>query len=288
MGGRTSIGAGLISFEAANKLSEREVSLGVGVDVLPGLTAGLGASYLQHSYDIGGDARAQRDPVFSKGTSKSAWGLDAGVLFSRGGYRAGFSSRRINRPDVGIATEDRVPVEWRGGVGATFRRVDLAADVVRRDAGSNVANGRSTTFGGGVEYSVSPVLRARLGVGTDRVTAGFGVAINDFRIDYSLSLVTVVGDNSGSHRMALRYMFGAPGGQSLRASVPAASPSPAMPAKVKTTPAATSNRAAPSVEAVPKAKVGPSATPAKTNVPASATPRHDLRRRPLQKRGGEE
>jgi hypothetical protein len=207
VGARWTMGLGATDMNADGLLREQEGILGAAFRPNRTVAMGLNVTYLKHSYQAGEEAST--DASLMKGTSKGAVGVDAGVLIRLPKVNVGLAGRHLNQPDLGIVEEDPAPRELRAGVsGRVFGKVVLVADVMNRNAG-DVVDGSRTTWGVGGEVPVAEVMSIRAGVGTDQVTAGLGFTINDLRIDYAFGLSANVKDNSGTHRMAVSYAFGA-------------------------------------------------------------------------------
>jgi len=202
------LSGGASNFDADGLLQEQEILLGGAYQPTPIFSVGANLTYLRHSYDTGQDPAAQADPTFSAGTSKGAVGVDAGALVTLKYLNLGFSGRQLNMPNVGISERDPVPMELRAGAaGNISKTVLVAADILWRNAG-NVADGRRTTWGGGVEWRVAPPLALRAGLGTGKLTAGAGFKFKDYGVDYAFDFVNSLGDNAGTHRLAFNYRFG--------------------------------------------------------------------------------
>ena len=89
-------------------------------DFIPALdnawAIGVNAKYLRHAFTL--DAATMSDPVFQGGSSAGAMTVDAGILWKPEegelqGWRVGLSGQNLTNPNVGLQTEDRVPVEGR-------------------------------------------------------------------------------------------------------------------------------------------------------------------------------
>lgn len=215
---RLTLGFGANLFDADKRLKEQETVVGASFQATPRFSVGLNLSYLYHSYSFGGDAAAAQDPVFANGRSKGALGVDAGGLFqATDKLRLGLSIRHLNKPDVGLASKDPVPMEWRTGAMYSFKRFNLLGDVMLRDRGAGVADRQELVWSLGGEWVLqplklpgSPEMALRAGVNSrQQLTAGFGVRVKDVSVDYAMTLVeTLMEDNSGTHRLSLGYRFG--------------------------------------------------------------------------------
>ncbi len=196
------------SFDANGLLTEQEGGMGVVVQVSRRLAVGTNVTYLRHSYNVTGNAAS--DPLFAKGRSKGAMGVDAGALLTVSRQvTLGFSGRHLNRPDVGLASKDLVPMELLGGARVHLGQLSFLADVMVRDAGQEIANRRELTWAAGTEWSVLSSLALRAGLNRGSLAAGLGFNVGDFRLDYSFSLSNFLEqDNAGGHHAVLSYRFG--------------------------------------------------------------------------------
>ena len=204
-------GAGLGTFKASGLMEERTFAVGFA-RALGRFQAGGTGKYLDRRFSLGDDVRDTRDPVFSNGTSKGAFALDLGLTAAVAGpLRAGLSARNLNRPDVGLVTEDRVPRELQFGLGLELRELGLKllGDLSHRDNGFGDAADRMIPRLG-VEKSLSrEKVFFRLGANTLEFTAGAGVRLGRFGFDYALALRrSLLRDNMGSHRLGLTLQFG--------------------------------------------------------------------------------
>jgi hypothetical protein len=207
------------SMNAAGQLLEQEGIIGCAVAINSQLAFGANITYLYHNYNVAADNPAASDPVFANGTSKGAVGFDAGALWVINEYLAtGISIRHANSPDVGLASTDKVPMEIRGGGAVLVDGFQVVGDFKLRDAGNGVADRQRVTWGLGTEKAliegdaktgkIFSRLVGRAGIGTDQVTAGFGLVFSQIGIDYAFAFINnLSNDNSGSHRISLSYTF---------------------------------------------------------------------------------
>ena len=212
------IGAGVATFDAKGLLSERTVSVGYA-RARGKLSYGLAGKFLHHSYDTDGDALAAQDPVFSNGASASGFTIDAGAAYAvTEAIKVGLSVRNLTSPDVGLASEDRVPRTVQGGASwavpawtvgdRTIRGLKLTADVSKTDEEGQAGRIHPSI---GVEKLLSDGRVAfRAGVSETEFTGGVGVRFNDrMAFDYSLILRrNMLQDNLGTHSIGLRVAFG--------------------------------------------------------------------------------
>jgi hypothetical protein len=250
------LAAGYGEFSAAGLLDERVVGLSFSRR-FGAVDAGVTGKYLYHSYQIGSDPAAASDPVFARGTSRSALALDAGVIASLSdSLKAGLTVRNINSPDVGLASTDRVPREVQAGLSYLIKAWDLrlTADYVYRDVPSGTLTDRSVPSIGLEKGFVNDMIRFRVGAAPDQLTGGIGIRCGPVDFDYAFVLNRgLMASNAGSQQAGFRYRFGGPSKKDKterqRAAESASPPPAAEPA-----PAAPSAAAAPgSVETVPAA-----------------------------------
>ncbi|MBI4349748.1 MAG: hypothetical protein HY553_23125 [Elusimicrobia bacterium] len=211
-----SFGFGVGEFKATGLMTERTFSLGFARRVSRWARLGLSGKLLQHGFSPGGDALAQNDPVFAQGTSRSAFGLDVGLMASPlPMLDVGFAVRNVNRPDVGLASADRVPREFRGGMALRFAGAGVTAtgELAMR-SGPATGPWSVMTPSIGLEKTVANGLAAfRVGGGPTELTAGVGLRRGSFGFDYSIGWSRQLSPGSfGTHLIGVRYQFSARGG----------------------------------------------------------------------------
>ncbi len=188
--------------------SESSYSLSYATTVYHGIGAGLSLKYLRRAYTS--DAYTAVDPLFlSNGYSKSALGADLGLFYRpRPNYALGLALKNFNKPDMGLGSSDRLPVEVHAGVSYLVRSSLLDLDAAF--AGSDY------NFAAGAEYSFQSNYALRLGFssGNDsrrNVTLGLGAHFGMASFDYAFSLpISGIAGTIGSHRLAFSFRFGAP------------------------------------------------------------------------------
>ncbi|MBI4051152.1 MAG: type IX secretion system membrane protein PorP/SprF, partial [Elusimicrobia bacterium] len=202
VGSEAAMGLGANTFFASGFLQEYQGVLGGAYRLFPSISIGVNATYLYHTYTIGKDPLFSDDPIFRNGISKGAVGIDAGLLVSpHPDFNLGFSVRHLNRPDVGLVFEDKVPMEMRVGGQVKMSRFSISGEVLRRGYVADLDT--TTTWHLGLEVPYR-ILSFRGGVNSNEVAAGLGLAFGFLRIDYSFGLLNELrSDNSGSHRIAL-------------------------------------------------------------------------------------
>ena len=194
--------------------SETSFSVSYATAVYRGVAGGLTLKYLRRGYVS--DAYTAVDPVFGSGYSKSALGADLGFFWRPApAYGLGFALKNLNRPDLGLDSADRLPVEFRAGFSYLMRTSLLDFDAAF--AGSDY------TLSAGAEYSFqrSYALRMGLAAGNDsrrNISMGLGARFGLAEFDYSFVLpIGGISGTMGSHRLAFSFRFG-PEADALSAS----------------------------------------------------------------------
>jgi hypothetical protein len=203
-----SFALGLGTLDAQGLLQERTMSLGFARTVWDGLRLGIAGKYLYHVYEPGGDPLAAQDPVFSAGTARGAFSVDAGAVVTVSPMlELGLAVRNINQPDVGLASVDRVQRAVQLGAALRILGVKATADVSSADpdSGSNLvtpALGLEKELAGGH-------VAFRVGANLNEFTGGFGLRFGRIGIDYAMIVHRVLlQGNAGNQSIGLRVLFG--------------------------------------------------------------------------------
>jgi hypothetical protein len=202
-----SLSAGVGLFSAPGLMQERTVSLGFARS-FAGVQVGVAAKALSHAFSQGGDPLAANDPVFRSGSARSAASFDAGVSFPLGGVlQAGVAVRNINRPDVGLASEDRVPRQVQAGLALKVFGIRATGDLSVLQSGASTGQAVPAF---GLEKVISDGKMAfRLGASTNQISGGFGIMLGRVGLDYALVFHRdLMQNNAGSHTVGLRLEFG--------------------------------------------------------------------------------
>ncbi|MBI5743575.1 MAG: conjugal transfer protein TraF [Elusimicrobia bacterium] len=186
--------------------SETTFAVSYATSVYRGLGTGVTLKYLRRGYVS--DSYTAVDPVFSGGYTKSGFGADLGFFYRpRPAYALGLAVKNINKPDMGLASPDKLPVEIRAGASYALRTSLLGLDA--SFAGSDY------TVSAGAEYSFQRryALRMGLSAGNDsrrNLNLGVGGRFGLAQFDYSFSLpLGGISGTMGSHRLAFSFRFGA-------------------------------------------------------------------------------
>lgn len=186
--------------------SETTFSVSYATAVWRGVGAGLTLKYLRRSY--GSDGYTALDPVFSGGYSKSGFGADLGFFYRpEPRYAFGLAVKNLNKPDMGLASADRLPMEIRAGASYVMRTSLLGLD-------ASFA-GTDYTLAAGAEYSFQRRYALRMGLAAGNnskrnINMGLGGRFGLAEFDYAFSLpIGGISGTMGSHRLAFSFRFGA-------------------------------------------------------------------------------
>jgi len=204
------LGLGVARLDVSGLMSEQTVALGYGV-TLPGrVQAGVAARHLTLAYRPGSDPLAANDPVFRNGVSNTAVAFDASATAPLGpSLELGLAVRNINRPDIGLATEDRITRDVHAGLAVTLAGAGIRAvgAVNIREAGDGPKRDPVPHMGLEKTFANNP-LSLRVGADTNEYTAGFGLRLKTFTVDYGFILNrNLARDNAGSHQLGLSYQW---------------------------------------------------------------------------------
>lgn len=237
--------AGYGEFQAAGLLQERVIGLSYSRTLSGVLDAGVTGKYLAHNYLIGSDPAAANDPVFARGGARSAFALDAGVIASlTDSLKAGLAARNLNAPDVGLASEDRVPRELQAGLSYDFKAwaLRLTADYVYRDVPSGAFSDRTLPSVGLEKGFVDDMVRFRAGATPDQFSGGIGIRLGPVDFDYTFILSRgLISNNAGTQQAGFRYRFGGSARKATARAVAAAAPDAPLPDAVAPFPSAASS-----------------------------------------------
>ncbi|MDO8733792.1 MAG: type IX secretion system membrane protein PorP/SprF, partial [Elusimicrobiota bacterium] len=176
--------------------------------------AGINLKYLTHSYTLDDRTKNMSDPVFDK-TSAGGFTPDIGFLLKPSNFSFGLSALNILQPDVGLKTEDKVPMllkfgtAYRIGDWKFFENITPTVDVSYRkpadtDADIKISGGVETWF----NYNT---WAARFGGNDRELSLGFSYnkmfKESGLQLDYAFLLPLQLADTSGSHRLSLTFRY---------------------------------------------------------------------------------
>lgn len=193
------------------------------------LMVGLAAKYLTRAFTtppeasnacVGVQCGQGVDPVLSGAKSKSAIDADLGFLyrFPRR-WQVGLAVQHLTSPNVAFSGSDKLDRAINLGLAYKSVWLSLVGEVRMKKTASG-SSGRDYVVAAEryfptLDYGQFGV-RGALGVGSDdwrQLTMGASYRINKIQADYAFLIpIGAVKANSGSHRVALTFHFGAPTG----------------------------------------------------------------------------
>ncbi len=213
------LGAGWVNFGLQGLYRENSFIFSYGRNLKKRLLAGLNLKLLSKKYgkdsytenaliDGGPATTGERDPVFSKGYSKTGFSTDLGFLYKfNREYSLGLTLTDINQPRMDLKDKkSRVPIGVRSGFLYNSDFLTFALDTTFRNGDINVYSGvekwfSNRTFG----------VRAGLGVGSrsfSNLALGASYTKYLFQFDYAfLYPLSGIRDTYGSHRISLTLRF---------------------------------------------------------------------------------
>jgi len=214
------LGAGWLNFGLQGLYQENSFIFSYGRSLKKKFHAGLNLKLLHKKYgrtpytenaliDGGPATSGERDPVFSKGYSKTGFSSDLGFLyrFNRE-YSVGLALMDINQPHMDLKNNgSRVPIGVKSGFLYNSDFLTFALDTTFRNGDVNVYTGvekwfSRRTFGA----------RAGLGVGSrsfSNLALGTSYSRYLFQFDYAFIYpLSGIRDTYGSHRISLTLRFG--------------------------------------------------------------------------------
>jgi len=214
------LGAGWLNLGLQGLYQENSFIFSYGNNLNKRLLAGFNLKMLYKKYgknpytenaliDGGPATSGERDPVFSKGYSKTGFSSDLGLLyrFNRE-YSLGLVLIDINQPHMDLKnSKSRVPIGVRSGFLYNSDFLTFAFDTAFRSGDVNVYSGvekwfLKRTFGA----------RAGLGVGSrsfSNLALGASYTKYLFQLDYAFIYpLSGIRDTYGSHRISLTLRFG--------------------------------------------------------------------------------
>jgi len=211
------------NFSLANYYKENVVIASYSYNLLEPLRlgfpfmVGLNLKYLSHSYSLDSRTQSTADPVFAKDTSASGFTPDFGILLKPWGIAVGVSVLNIFQPDVGLKTEDKVPMITKAGIAYPLKfsgfleKVIPTAEISYRKPVNNAAD---TKISGGMELLMKGGFGLRCGANDREITAGFSYSKtfveNGLQIDYAFLSPLQLTDASGSHRVSVTFRMPVP------------------------------------------------------------------------------
>jgi len=194
-------------FDTVDLYQENTIMLSYGYD-FDVIQAGVNLTHLNHAVTT--DARSANDAVFAGGTSKNAVSADIGVLkrFTPT-FSVGAVAKSLNQPDVGFASNDPVPSEYRIGAAKVF---ELSGSNITAALDAGYRNKEYNVYAGGEAWFLQNTVAARIGGNRNDASIGASYLFrmsqtSTLKMDYSFSWPFSIEGTSGSHRLSLVLQF---------------------------------------------------------------------------------
>ncbi|HOW28910.1 MAG TPA: type IX secretion system membrane protein PorP/SprF, partial [Elusimicrobiota bacterium] len=161
-----------------------------------------------------GFAKGGRDPLFDKGTSKSALAIDLGTQFRlTKHYGVGLALRNINSPNMAIGDdEDKAPAVYALGLARWTRVSSLSIDVSE----CKFMDGYDFRLALSGERWFRSGLGVRAGLATGSreyrtLAVGGSYRMDGFQFDYALNYpLQGIEKTAGTHMVSITFRFGKP------------------------------------------------------------------------------
>jgi len=220
------------NFVSTDLYQEDTISLSFGKNLkdmfprlIPDISLGLSAKYLKHEFTL--DERTKTSEVFKEGSAKDTFTFDVGILVKSGaardkGLSFGLFHRNVTHPDVGLATNDPVPMETRLGFAYKAKGYYIGKLEVRDIICAVEGSYRAQDWGDTVDkinfhlgweaWFLKGLIGLRAGGNMNEVTVGASLDKSfakhfGLRIDYAFIWPLEIQETSGSHRVSLAARF---------------------------------------------------------------------------------
>jgi len=201
------LGIGWVSLNLEGAYREDLVSFSYGKEMfVNGLFLGGSGKVLKRNFV--GDIYTQIDPLFiQNGYNTTNYSADLGLLYRPSAiYSYGLMLRDINQPDVGLGSQDKVPMEILGGFAYHQPTLIFDGELSHKD--------QDTLVSMGLEKFVFKYAGFRSGFTAGsrnrrEVTAGLGYKGDNISVDYSFIFpLGGIASTAGTHRFGFTIRFG--------------------------------------------------------------------------------
>jgi hypothetical protein len=210
---------------------ERTITLGYGRKLSQKWAGGVNLKHLYRGYqaptgqtdNFGVVDGTKVDPLFAGGNTKSAIGMDAGLLFRPyRNYSYGLMLQNFNEPDLALGEGNRDPLGMtlRTGVAYNERRLTLVGEVDTKKSPGGTKRDLNFTAGGekwwlGSGFAEADLaVRGALSLGSrdfSQLTLGLSYRLNAVQVDYGFLMPMggmTLGNSQGTHRLTFSLRFG--------------------------------------------------------------------------------
>jgi len=187
-----------VGYDGADLLKESQITLGHGFKMYEDYHSRVDFGYALNMYHVElGESVSGIDPG-----SDTAFGIDLGFMMTlHKRTRMGFQVKNLNNPNIGRDVEE-LPRRLLAGI--SYEPYDGVVTTFEFDN----ELGRKVQYHGGLEMKVVPVLALRAGIITNpnKLSAGFGVYVKGFKVNYGFS--TGGGTLDSTHQFGLNFAWG--------------------------------------------------------------------------------
>lgn len=187
-----------VGHEGTNLLTENQITLAHGFTLYSDMHSRIAFGYSLNMYHVDlGESVSGFDPG-----SDTAFGIDLGFMMTlHKRTKLGFQVKNLNNPNIGRDVEE-LPRRLIAGV--SYEPYDGVVTTFEFDN----ELGQETQYHGGLEMKVVPILALRAGIITNpnKLTAGFGVYVQGFQVNYGFS--TGGGTLDSTHQFGLNFAWG--------------------------------------------------------------------------------
>ncbi|MCX7716017.1 MAG: type IX secretion system membrane protein PorP/SprF, partial [Endomicrobia bacterium] len=193
------IGVSWQSRRLESVVSADTISFGGGKRIKENILAGITFKYLKFELIT---AEIDTIPELKNKRSKSALGIDIGLLFQLRKIDIGFAVKNVNSPDIGLFEAAPVAMVVKAGVSKKISDkvlvvLDLSntSSITEFSLGSEVILRNNIILRGGILSSTANYSKTCLGV---------GLRINKIQLDYGyvIQLLGGTGNDTGTHRVS--------------------------------------------------------------------------------------
>ncbi|MBN1385008.1 MAG: type IX secretion system membrane protein PorP/SprF [Elusimicrobia bacterium] len=221
--GNKSIGVSWTNFDGAGFYREDTISVTDARYLIVDnwyFAFGINIKYLNHKYYWDEEAETRtNDPVIEAGRSKDAFTFDMGILVKlKEKLSFGFSGKNITQPDVGLESEDKVPMELRGGFAYRLEKWKAIEDIIpavdvsyRHQQWGDYYDKLDIHFGC-EGWFIEKKYGVRTGINLEEVSLGGSFRQNlidvlDMQMDYAFLWPLKISNNSGTHRISMSIKY---------------------------------------------------------------------------------
>ncbi|HBU69313.1 MAG TPA: hypothetical protein DEE98_02905 [Elusimicrobia bacterium] len=204
------MGIGWNSLSLDSLYREDAIKLNYAYSLRHNLLIGFGVSNFMVTY--GNDEYTMINPVFDNGYSKTAMGVDLGLIYTfRNNVYAGVSAQNINEPDLGLKYVNAVDRKINIGLGLHSEAAEYSMALVAADGDTRAKFG-AEIFPFKNFFKKKVVARGGFNFGSRdyrNASIGFGYQESNYELNYSfLYPLSGIANTIGSHQIGLSFRWG--------------------------------------------------------------------------------